>query len=332
MMGGIAPNAFQIMAVGPGSGLSLADRSNTTAFIPGISILIPPVAAIDIINTNWYTYNGTNPVVQPGYIFDEPSATQCGLWLCLQSRQVTTIGGVQQDRILDTWSNFNLSISSDFATLVDTPDYFGIGNRTFGYSGQAAQTTFCSATTDNKDAVNDDYYFSASATIDFTSPFEKDFTWGALAQSIRGNLESNGNLDDWIQQLATSLTNQLRSLGNSSSDIDPQYLGNVYGMVAYIHIRWAWLTMPIAMIVTSSVFLCITIVRTAQAQIPAWKGSPLNTLFCRVDDELERLVGTALDTDNGVVKKIGHQPMALQRDEAGKWSVKLVNTKNVVDN
>ena len=59
----------------------------------------------------------------------------------------------------------------------------------------------------------------------------------------------------------------------------PEYqTGTAYTTEVYFHVSWAWLTVPILSVAVTLIFLLLTIQRTRQSSIPAWRSSPLAML------------------------------------------------------
>ena len=101
---------------------------------------------------------------------------------------------------------------------------------------------------------------------------------GTQTQSITPNiglaLSQIGNITRLMQDISDSMTETFRTSVNSTT-----YSGIGLNSVTYISITWAWLSLPIALVVLTFMMLIIVIVRNNARGIPAWKSSGLALLF-----------------------------------------------------
>ena len=121
--------------------------------------------------------------------------------------------------------------------------------------------------------------------------------------------ENSGNLDAWIQNLATSRSNALRQ---NIPHSDTRYNGVAY-QLGY-DISWSCLIAPAALVLSSLLMLVVAIVRTRRRPIGAWKGSPLVTLFMKLDPAIRDRVADELYVPNGLQEKIGNCQVTLRKD------------------
>lgn len=81
-----------------------------------------------------------------------------------------------------------------------------------------------------------------------------------------------------MDRLATALTNVVRSDVNSYEMVP----GLAYNRKQFIAVSWAWLTLPLALLVLSLVFLVSTIVKTSgdgDGEMVLWKTSAMPALI-----------------------------------------------------
>lgn len=103
----------------------------------------------------------------------------------------------------------------------------------------------------------------------FTSPDDTAF----------GNaLRSSPNMTETIANISTSITYAI-----GASKFANQTLGFAVTTEQYIHVRWAWIAPPIAIVVMGAVFLILTIVHTMRAGVTSWKSSSILPLFAHLD-------------------------------------------------
>jgi len=94
-------------------------------------------------------------------------------------------------------------------------------------------------------------------------------------------------VDNILRGISNSMTSAIRLKGgvrDSSSSGPRRAAGPITGQVlradTCIHIRWAWITLPAAMVFLTSLLLTWTIVlHTSRKRRPAWKSSALPVLF-----------------------------------------------------
>lgn len=77
-------------------------------------------------------------------------------------------------------------------------------------------------------------------------------------------------VNNTFANLATAMTNNMRQDGQRAQ-------GLTYKNELYVHVRWAWLTLPITLVFLSITFLTITMIQSANANV--WKSSSLALLY-----------------------------------------------------
>ncbi|KAI1406759.1 hypothetical protein F5Y13DRAFT_197181 [Hypoxylon sp. FL1857] len=91
-------------------------------------------------------------------------------------------------------------------------------------------------------------------------------------------LSQAGNVPALMQEIADSMTEAFRNSANSTS-----VSGIGKNTVTYIAITWAWLSLPIALVVLTFVMLLIVVVRNNARGVAIWKSSSLALLFHNLD-------------------------------------------------
>lgn len=122
-------------------------------------------------------------------------------------------------------------------------------------------------------------------------------------------------VDAWIQNIATGLTNAVRS--DSSRWLKEEYNGTQYELAVVV--RWAWLVLPGALVLSSLAFLIAVIARTARSSVKSWKGSPLTILLFELDSVLREAAIERLDEHNGAEEAVGGQTVRLVRTVDKRW-------------
>ncbi|KAH0381996.1 hypothetical protein KCU92_g6597, partial [Aureobasidium melanogenum] len=97
--------------------------------------------------------------------------------------------------------------------------------------------------------------------------------------SIGTAILSNPSIPYMALNIADGLTNTIRNLTNLTNDYIIRHHGDSTVQVQYIHVRWAWLSLPASIILLSLLLLLITMVESHRAKALVWKCSPLALLF-----------------------------------------------------
>ena len=232
-------------------------------------------------------------------------SSECALWMCVQTFNVSTRSGQQTETVVASYSNIN---STPLASVDGT-----------------TALVFLDLPTDLHATVNTNF------TVNY-------FAWAALTRYLYGlvngtvtlNIASQGyssditeaiwngtqNLDRWINNVAASMTKNVRS---GSPLARPAYNGTAYQLG--VKVRWAWIALPTAIVLFSFIFLVIVIAKTVRSPVEAWKGSPLALLFFDVDPDTKRTIsGGHMHEFRGIEKTVGGKPAVLRRRPGGLWS------------
>ncbi|KAL9625452.1 MAG: hypothetical protein Q9160_000515 [Pyrenula sp. 1 TL-2023] len=92
--------------------------------------------------------------------------------------------------------------------------------------------------------------------------------------SIGRALQKAENIPQLLESLANSMSDRIRSSANAT-----QIRGTAYQSVTFIHVRWAWLALPVALITCACVLLVLMITLTSKPDSLLWKSSSLALLF-----------------------------------------------------
>nr|KAK5451168.1 hypothetical protein LTR18_001185 [Exophiala xenobiotica] len=132
------------------------------------------------------------------------------------------------------------------------------------------------------------------------------------------------NLNSTFANIAESLTTRVRQ-NSPQSHSRPAY-GVVLQQQTCVHVRWAWLAYPAALIALTLTFLTAMAIKTGRGEMKRhdWKSEPLAMIFHGLDDqtikmtEAERLVTRKdmRDAAKQVVVRLGE-------DENGAWRVEV---------
>ena len=126
---------------------------------------------------------------------------------------------------------------------------------------------------------------------------------------------------DWselMDGLAKSMTTYIRSPGLPSAQ---NAIGTAYKLETFIHVKWPWLTMPIALVTLSMLFLIATMIANSRKKALTWKSNSLALLFHGLEGMEMRDAGEVVDQMEDIARKT---TVKLARSAVGEW--KLVNT------
>lgn len=196
-------------------------------------------------------------------------AVECAMWYCVQTYSASVENSVISQKALASWRN-------DSATLAQSSDLF--------YN----VSTF-NLTTDTDTAMFRVSYLAAKAlntfmAKTFTGNGGMNTTGSAFSSDIMQALYDTNNLTARIGNLAISMTNNIRQQNDTVAR--PSH-GTAWKSETYVHVRWAWLSFPIALIVLALAFLVGSIIETAHRDILVWKSSNLALLFHGQDLKLK---------------------------------------------
>ena len=231
-------------------------------------------------------------------------SSECALWMCVQTFNVSTRSGQQVESVVASYSNMNSTPpeSADGTTALvftDLPaDLHGTVRTDFtvNYFAWAALATYLAG------LVN------GTVTLDISSQgYSSDIT-----EAIWNGTQ---NLDKWINNVATSMTKNVRS-GSPLSR--PIYNGTAYQLA--VKVRWVWIALPTAIVLFSFIFLAIVIVKTVRSPVEAWKGSPLAFLFFDVDPDTKRTISGHMHQVRGIENTVGGKRAVLRWRPGGLWT------------
>ncbi len=254
------------------------------------------------------------------------SATECALWACVQRYSVSVHDGRQSQEITSTWTrtrNPSFPISSQLTseggplnpglasegaqghvTFVDIPsDYNVLPNANFTITGDAWNTL-------NNYALNPMF-----ETLEITGTQGQEPTALAVWQG-------STDWDSWIENLAQSLSNQLRLSVPTTNDPQSHYAGQAYFSVAFVKVRWAWIAFPAFMVLASLVFLVMSMWQTRRSSVYAWKDSTLALLALDLDEDIAKDAAGSVNVPGELGRRIGKKRVYLDNGE-GEWKLSI---------
>lgn len=230
-------------------------------------------------------------------------ASQCALWMCVQTYNASQVDGNQTE-----------SITSEFSDFVGfNVDPHGVENYTFlqPYSNYTVSLIATDAITEY---LQDTGYFDGNVQLEGNAQNpSSDFV-----QAIWYASADPGDLNAWTQTLARSITNVIRTTAPQSSSL---YDGKAYQLG--IRIRWRWIILPTSLVLSSLIILTTIIIKTVRSPVRAWKSSPLALLFLDVDRDIRKRATGQAGRLNGLQNSTGKIKVTMRTDNQGDWMLKI---------
>ncbi|KAI5862008.1 hypothetical protein GGS23DRAFT_574130 [Durotheca rogersii] len=247
----------------------------------------------------------------PGNIMTESRAADCGLWYCLQARNVSVQLGELSDVIVDTWSKAITIESAPFTgnvTFTDIPPNFNTEPE--AVYGMAAMQMFGMRQYLNKTVIGN---VSADALLGVVAS-TTDY-----AEGIHANLDE---MDDWIARLTRSMTNNVRENNVVPSDQD-LHRGTIFGNETVFTIRWGWIAYPAVLVFLSTLYLIVEVVRTAYGGAAPWKSDALLPICIGIDEEAKQRAIVGVYEPDGTKEEIGKSRVRLLNLDSGLMSFEV---------
>lgn len=237
------------------------------------------------------------------YRQEAPSAHECMLSFCVKTLRSSYHWGTYREYAEKTFYNtsqkpFPWSTRDIPGTDISETDYYG--NISLYPSPKTQDDTEYGLSNDTilDFVIALDEIFPSSITVaDRTAdPFIKiktNPTKYTTSQLVRFSpwLAPN-NVSHHMEEMATALTNVMRSDSNSREFVS----GQASAPETYVQVNWAWLSFPLAMLVLCLTFLVATIVKTSRdttESFGTWKTSAMPALMYSLPKETRQNLTTA---------------------------------------
>jgi hypothetical protein len=238
------------------------------------------------------------------------SATECALWFCIQAYDISTTLGIQTQTLNASWTTVLYPPGGGWDTLpfANIPADFNIvpANTTYSLSYLQLQSVIQS--------------FSWNQSINRTvSEMDSEGSILTVSSDLATSMwDGSGNWTHWIDKLSRSLTNTIRTTWPVSNSTDSKYYaGQVSNTQSYVHVRWAWLAFPAAMLLASLVFLLASMWQTYRSNTHAWKDSALVLLSVALDPDILDNAHAYLNQPGELERQIGEEKVVLEKRDGG---------------
>ncbi|MDI1488101.1 MAG: hypothetical protein OHK93_007375 [Ramalina farinacea] len=273
--------------------------------------------------TNFDVFGAPFEVRPKDWLQKDMVAWECALWMCVQAFEVTVSSSSQTQIPIQ-----------NFSTIANnTHDIFT--DASFDKINTFENLTFDPLPPSMNPAPQSQYQFSIESALTMSSYLTSTIKGNAGADLRVVSFSSDatqaianattGSLDAWIKNLATSMTNVLRSSTSQAGAYDvpieaTRLTDAIYSGAGYqlaVQIRWPWIVLPALLVLLSLVVLVTTIIRTSWRSIWAWRGSPLVFMFMEVDAEIRRHAVGQMEVFGGLQDRVGKDEVLLEKDRDG---------------
>ena len=220
-----------------------------------------------------------------------PLAWQCALYLCLNTYNVSVTNSRVNSSLVSSWYPTDAPPSSEAP------------------STQQGELPYLTLQRPSNSLVTtgNGSFWAAGYTLSVLSQYLSHTLNGSM-QSSTSEVGSGTFVPDLMQVLnitsdiprlfdglATTMTNYLRQ--NPPTDgvnaEDNHVQGTAVRLESFVSVRWAWMALPISLLLAAAVLLVWTMLVTARGDMPVWKTNILATLF--VAAGTDRTEGSAVD-------------------------------------
>jgi hypothetical protein len=245
-----------------------------------------------------------------------PVTTECALYFCVNTYNVTVLNSIPNTTVISSWisdtgtptvggaaENGDNNMTGTVDAILERPDDQLEENNTYIIpAGTLANV---------KAWLNVTLQGSLNTTFS-----EVDGATWAVDEMVVLNATT-----DWpylFDKLATAMTTYIRSSGLPGSTNNVE--GIAHRLEPYVHVQWAWIALPGALVLLSIVFLGATMAQNESKRALAWKSSSLALLFHGLEGVRDG-TGQGLGQMREVAKRT---KVVLQRGDNGEW--KLIST------
>jgi hypothetical protein len=224
-------------------------------------------------DTDWYDYltNGTyagveEPLLPIAIVKIDPfsvqnitQADQCSLSFCVKTYNESVNNGEISSTVLSTWpgrysgSDISISPPADKQGSITSLNFTVDARTALGVQGTIGTKFFGNMTV----AIN----------------ALQQITGHVPSSDIMDALNQTSDLYGLMDSVATSMTNHIRSVSSMTVS------GQIGTVETYVHVRWVWLTLPGALILSSAAFLVLAVLETRRRNAEVWKDSSLALIF-----------------------------------------------------
>lgn len=192
-------------------------------------------------------------------------AHECGLWFCVNTHRTNVSLGIASQEIQAHWNKAKAGVEfTDISNFTNIPKEFNVEDDV-AYSISVRSMLALSS------GINALLF----GTVAASNPGEVSFIGysGIALDGLKGLWYAADDIDGWVNNLAKSLTNNIRLTGTTQQQNATLYDGTAWTEEVYFFVSWLWMIFPWTLVFLSIAFLTITI-------IGDWRRTPVkNNLY-----------------------------------------------------
>ncbi|KAB8216994.1 hypothetical protein BDV33DRAFT_206775 [Aspergillus novoparasiticus] len=185
--------------------------------------------------------------VAPGTDLTKATAHHCLVYWCVKTYTAGMRGNKPWEKLVDTWDDLTMPMSIGQNFTFHVPSQGNLTSSKFWVSIPTMKAWMYS-----KLNINPSLHCNTIET-----PYD-DFRYPMIRHGI----------PKFCEKLALGITSGVRLYNNTPAT------GTAWKMETQIHVRWAWVTLPALLVVSTAVFLDITALQTKSGGFDVWKSSP----------------------------------------------------------
>ena len=277
------------------NGLNVSNAPVGDAVLSSGKLAVPDLGYTDNAISNFTVLDGIG----------EPSAYECALFWCVQEISASVTAGKYHEDVLTTWSNSSLqSLGCNADHVAFCHGAVSEGNEVFSLVGNLDSNSHSPTNFSLGIATQATFkqYLSSLFTGNVSTSevaqdlsFSSDFM-GALVPSRSSGATDIGvnltNIPELMSNLSQSMTIRMRQ--SAVNNPEAQIAGDAYELDSFVEVRWAWLALPLALLLLTLIFLLASIRTSARAEVMPWKSSSIALLFHGLPDD-RRALGSSVE-------------------------------------
>ncbi|KAH7081715.1 hypothetical protein BKA63DRAFT_216226 [Paraphoma chrysanthemicola] len=205
-----------------------------------------------------------------------PVLLECLFQWCVKTFQATHVNGSLEEEVMSVYLPPDTESPTQLGFLKNTPATFGTApNDPFVMT--AAGKSF-------RVGANTTRLLSNSLTANLPTFMGNDSFDATKQYPGRWSFVQSAphDVDSVLGPIAEAMTNSIRSTVNSGTE---QAVGDAWGSEVFVQTQWLWLLLPVALLLSTLILVCATIVQSRKKRIPSWKSSSLATLLHGLAEE-----------------------------------------------
>jgi hypothetical protein len=144
------------------------------------------------------------------------------------------------------------------------------------------------------------------------SRWDNDIVRGIFSQG-------SANFPSTMDNVATAMTNAMRTISGDTAN------GVAMKNIAFIHVRWLWLLLPLVMIILASIFLALTVWQSYRWGIPRWRSSAIAVMDHGISRSKERPGISVIASEAEKISELNHwaDEMKVRLQRTGRYDTDI---------